>query len=314
MTTATRTRRTAGLSVEQRRARQDELLAALADGVLELTTSQGWRRYLRAMATLRTYSMSNQLLILAQRPDATTVAGYRTWQSLGRQVRRGAKGIGIFGYSTKTSVQEVTDSTGHTNEKTTTRTFFPVRTVFDVSDTDGDGDDITVPTDIHTSGVDEQDASTQAYQRISAWLTEQGWDVQQANIPGAVRGYTSHTDKLLRISDGLDDINTTRVLLHETAHAVLHGPDSGYITTEQYTASRAHRGTAEIQADGAAYVLADLLGMDTRHASVGYVAGWATAAAGSTTDTEAITAAVRSTAAAILHAVNTIAAAIGLDD
>jgi len=41
MTTATRARRTAGLSAEQRRARQDELLAALADGVLELTTSQG---------------------------------------------------------------------------------------------------------------------------------------------------------------------------------------------------------------------------------------------------------------------------------
>src|SRR5664279_527353 len=141
MTTATRTHRTAGLSAEQRRARQDELLAALADGVLELTTSQGWRRYLRAMATLRTYSTGNQLLILAQRPDATTVAGYRAWLSLGRQVRRGAKGIGIFGYSTKTSVQEVTDSTGHTDEKTTTRTFFPVRTVFDISDTHRAGHD-----------------------------------------------------------------------------------------------------------------------------------------------------------------------------
>ena len=254
----------------------------------------------------------NQLLILAQRPDATTVAGYRAWLSLGRQVRRGAKGIGIFGYSTKTSVQEVTDSTGHTDEKTTTRTFFPVRTVFDISDTDGD--DITVPTDIRASVDNEQDASTRAYQRISAWLIELGWDVQRANIPGAVRGYTSHADKLLRISDRLDDINTARVLLHEAAHAVLHGPDSGFITTEQYAASRAHRGTAEIQADGAAYVLADLLGLDTRHASVGYVAGWATAAAGSTTDTEAITATVRGTAAAILHAVNTIAAAIGLDD
>jgi len=38
--TATRTRRTPGLSAEQRRARQDELLATLADGVLELTTSR----------------------------------------------------------------------------------------------------------------------------------------------------------------------------------------------------------------------------------------------------------------------------------
>jgi len=59
MTTATRTRRTAGLSAEQSSARQDELLATLADGVLELTTSDGWRRYLRAMATLRTYSTDN---------------------------------------------------------------------------------------------------------------------------------------------------------------------------------------------------------------------------------------------------------------
>jgi len=59
MTTATPTRRTPGLSAEQRRARQDELLATLADGVQSLTTSDGWRRYLRAMTTLRTYSTGN---------------------------------------------------------------------------------------------------------------------------------------------------------------------------------------------------------------------------------------------------------------
>ena len=43
----------------ERRARQDELLAQLADGVQTLTTSDGWRRYLRAMRTLRTYSTGN---------------------------------------------------------------------------------------------------------------------------------------------------------------------------------------------------------------------------------------------------------------
>jgi hypothetical protein len=55
----TRTRRTPGLTTEQRRTRQDELLATLADGVQSLTTSDGWRRYLRAMTTLRTYSTGN---------------------------------------------------------------------------------------------------------------------------------------------------------------------------------------------------------------------------------------------------------------
>lgn len=312
MTTATRTRRTAGLSAEQRRARQDELLTTLADGVQALTTSDGWRRYLQAMASLRTYSLSNQLLILSQRPDATTVAGYRTWQSLGRQVRRGAKGIGIFGYSTKTSVQQVTDENGTTDEKTSTRTFFPVRTVFDISDTDGE--DIRVNTDVRDTGNSQAAMSAQVYEQISGWLTRQEWEVQRVEISGSARGYTNHTERLVRVAVGLDDINAARVLLHEAAHVTLHGPDSGFINTEQYAASRTHRGTAEIQADGAAYVLADLLGLDTEQASIGYVAGWAAAAAGTRTDADAITAAVRGTAAAILHAVNTIAEAIGLDD
>ena len=256
--------------------------------------------------------MSNQLLIVSQRSDATVVAGYRTWQSLGRQVRRGAKGIGIFGYSTKTTAQEVTDDAGKTDEKTTTRTFFPVRTVFDISDTDGD--DIGLPTEVDSARNPHPDASDKAYQRASTWLTDQGWDVQRVDITGAIRGYTNHTEKLVRVADHLDDINAARVLLHEAVHVILHGPDSGFITTEQYAASRTHRGTAEIQADGAAFVLADLLGLDTEQASVGYVAGWATAAAGTSTDADAIAAALRGTAAAILHAVNTIAAALGLDN
>jgi hypothetical protein len=36
------------------------------------------------------------MLILHQRPDASRVAGYRTWQSVGRQVRRGEHGIAIL--------------------------------------------------------------------------------------------------------------------------------------------------------------------------------------------------------------------------
>ena len=153
-------------------------------------------------------------------------------------------------------------------------------------------------------------ASDKAYRRVSTWLTGQGWDVQRVDITGATRGYTDHTEKLVRVAAHLDHINAARVLLH----VILHGPDSDFITNEQYAASRTHRGTAEIQADGAAFVLADLLGLDTEQASVGYVAGWATAAAGTSTDADAIAAALRGTAAAILHAVNTIAAALGLDN
>ncbi len=41
-------------------------------------------------ASTTTRLADNVWLILAQRPDATRVAGYRTWQRLGRQVNRGA--------------------------------------------------------------------------------------------------------------------------------------------------------------------------------------------------------------------------------
>ena len=68
-----------GVSGEQRRARQDELLTTLADGVQALTTSDGWRRYLRAMAALRTYSLSNQLLILRGGSVATSGNCERDW-------------------------------------------------------------------------------------------------------------------------------------------------------------------------------------------------------------------------------------------
>jgi len=40
--------------------------------------------------------LGNLLLIGAQAPQATRVAGFGTWQSLGRQVRKGERGIAIL--------------------------------------------------------------------------------------------------------------------------------------------------------------------------------------------------------------------------
>ena len=45
---------------------------------------------------LVTLSFGNIMLIARQKPDATNVAGLRTWNSLGRFVKRGEKGIFIL--------------------------------------------------------------------------------------------------------------------------------------------------------------------------------------------------------------------------
>lgn len=69
----------------------EQLVEALNAGHSEALT-----RYLGAIAKFRAYSFLNVLLILKQCPDAGRVAGYKTWQSLGRQVKQGEKGIMIL--------------------------------------------------------------------------------------------------------------------------------------------------------------------------------------------------------------------------
>jgi hypothetical protein len=48
------------------------------------------------MARFHHYSWLNVCLIASQRPTATRVAGFQTWRSLKRHVRRGEKGIAIL--------------------------------------------------------------------------------------------------------------------------------------------------------------------------------------------------------------------------
>jgi hypothetical protein len=69
----------------------DFLVAALESGHSAVLT-----QYPAAMAKFRNYSFGNIMLIARQKPDASNVAGFRTWNSLGRFVRRGEKGIFIL--------------------------------------------------------------------------------------------------------------------------------------------------------------------------------------------------------------------------
>jgi hypothetical protein len=69
----------------------EQLAQALEDGHSETLT-----KYLATLARLHIYSFSNVLLIACQMPEATKVAGYQTWRKLGRQVRKGEKGIAIL--------------------------------------------------------------------------------------------------------------------------------------------------------------------------------------------------------------------------
>ena len=57
-------------------ARTTALMEQLEVGIQAIQNSDDFKRYLAAAAKFHTYSYANVLLVLAQRPSATRVAGY----------------------------------------------------------------------------------------------------------------------------------------------------------------------------------------------------------------------------------------------
>lgn len=273
-------------SPEQRQAERQALLDSLGEKVATLADSAEWIAYLRFMTAFRRYSFSNLMLIAMQCPHATRIAGFRKWQQFGRQVRKGEKAIKILGYSTK-KITKTDPETGEEVEDRVAR--FPVLSVFDISQTDGD----PVPSVTYQLPTGEGPAGV--LDQLVRWLEAQGWSVRELPLAGTMEGYTDHRRHIIATESNLTPAARLVVLLHESAHALLHEDDAEYV---------AHRGVCETEAESTAYVLAGLLGVNADASSVSYVAGWAKA------DREVITAAATN----VLRAVNTIAAALGLDD
>ncbi len=105
-----------------------EMLARLLDqGHSEQLTA-----LLKTMARFHQYSWHNVSLIACQRPTATRVAGFQTWRSLKRHVRKGEKGIAILA-----PILGRRDREGEVDQ-TRVVVGFRAAYVFDVEQTDGE--------------------------------------------------------------------------------------------------------------------------------------------------------------------------------
>ena len=278
---------------EQRRAEAEALQQSIAEQVEVLRDSEAWTRFLTFAQAFHRYSLGNLLLILAQRPEATHVAGYRTWQKLDRQVRKGERGIRIFGG------REITETvpdeqTGEDKEQRRTR-FFPV-SVFDMSQTDSLDPETTNPAELAQRLTGDDPAGI--LQAVTHYLTDQGWTLERSPIPGETNGYT-RTDgtKRVVVDADLSPAQAAKTALHEAAHVMMHADEDQAEYLE-------HRGIKETEAESVAYIVAGILGLDTSAYSVGYVAGWSRC--------EAET--IKSTAARVVRTAHTLAQAITEND
>lgn len=133
MTTRRYTRR----SPEQRKQQAKQLHENLQSACNELSTPETWEAYFKFLSEFHDYSIRNQILIFTQCPQATHVAGYRQWQEKGFQVRKGEKAIKIFGrFTGKTKDDDSNTTTEETEANEGTYVYYPVLSVFDISQVD----------------------------------------------------------------------------------------------------------------------------------------------------------------------------------
>jgi hypothetical protein len=229
----------------------DFLVAALESGHSEVLTA-----YLGAMAKFHTYSFGNVMLIARQKPDATNVAGLRTWNSLGRFVKRGEKGILILApmIGKKRSEEEATayDDT-KTNRESRLYGFRAVY-VFDVSQTEGKNLPALTEVNGDVSGYRER-----LFKFVEAQSVELSFSEQIAPAKGL-----SHGGKITLLS-GMQPAEEFSTLVHEMAHEILHRGERRARTTKL---------VRETQAEAVAFVVCQSVGLQNGTASQDYIQLW----------------------------------------
>jgi antirestriction protein ArdC len=234
-----------------------ELLATLADGVADLTSSTAWRAWLDVQRRFHRYSWGNTLLIAAQRPDATRVAGFHAWLRLGRHVRKGEHGIAILA-PVVPRLRVVDGDSGDERWVAGRPHAFRATHVFDVSQTDGE--ELALPPVSRLEGSDPKDWYTQL--RDVAHSLE--FTVEEDYLPDDVNGDCNHALRRIRIEVRNGQRQQVKTLAHELAHAILHA-DRAELTRER----------CELEAESVAFIVCAGLGLDTSEYSFGYLAVWA---------------------------------------
>jgi len=246
-----------------------EITDKLEQGIKEVFSSERYREYLSVMNRFHNYSFGNLVLILMQKPDASLVAGYKTWQTMERQVKKGEKGIMILAPCLKKKVilvekidpktgEIIEDSNGNVikeRQEVQYATFHPVA-VFDVAQTEGKelpslADELKGQVADYSVLMDAVKKAAPAPIRFEPWEEEK-------------KGYYSPVQNEIVVKEGMSELQTIKTTIHETAHSILH---SNPVLNKD-------RATVEVEAESVAFVVCQHLGLDTSDYSFGYLAGW----------------------------------------
>ena len=217
----------------------DTLAALLDEGHSDQLTA-----LLKTIARFHKYSWHNVCLIASQRPTATRVAGFQTWRTMSRFVRKGEKGIAILAPIVGRRQAESASETARTVLG------FRAAYVFDVEQTDGE----PLPEPSEASG----DPGAKSVS-LKANILARGIALEVVEDLGGALGTSS--GGRIRLLNGLSPAMEFTTLVHEYAHELLHHADD----------RPASRDTRELEAEAVAFVVGAAVGLNTSDSSRDYI-------------------------------------------
>lgn len=236
---------------DSRIGRQRELTQELERGFVAVRDSERFKHYLSTIARFHDYSMCNCLLIWAQRPDATRVAGFQTWRGMGRYVKRGEKGIRIMAPMPWRRVEDVDGE----EEVTAEGCSFKAVSVFDLSQTDGEG--------LPTIADDLAGDDAGLFDRLAVLATTEGLSIDRTPGRGnGSNGFYARDRKLIWLRPDTAPVMAAKTLAHELSHHY-----AGHVEGQC-------RGEMETVAEGAAYVVLGHFNIDAGSYTFDYLASW----------------------------------------
>ena len=204
-----------------------------------------------AYSTFHNYSIGNQLLAWSQLKgrglDLSPIATYKTWQGLGRQVKKGEKAIALVMPVTINKKDEAGEKTGDCFQA-----FVLKNNWFALSQTEGE--------EFQHEKESREWNKAKALEALG--ITEIRFDLADGNCQGYAK------DKNIAVSPIAALPHKTR--FHEIAHVVLGHTAENIMQDDE----RTPRDIREVEAESVAYILCSLLELPGLDESRGYIQSW----------------------------------------
>ena len=244
--------------------------------------SEGIRAYLDFMSKFYQYSPRNNALIKESFEGALAVKGFKQWKEEGFSVRKGEKAIEILIPSIAKYFKDkegklvpVSAADLFTKERIQNKEIpvmkqvsgFTKGHVFDITQTNAEEKDYPAYYPNRREEYGFRGDNLLAFNRaVEVYARENVESLTFQPIPSVAKGYYELGAHRIVLNSRLNESEKAKTLIHELAHAKMHGENSPYRDTTIRE--------KEMQAEMTAYVVSKSFGLDPDDASIRYVANW----------------------------------------